>query len=66
MPSRIMIAPPMRVPIRERPGRLAVCFILLGVHDLKDILREEQHEKTDQREKEYTDEHHCGYPLVNS
>lgn len=51
---------------QKRPGRLAVCFILLGVHDLKDILREEQHEKTDQREKEYTDEHHCGYPLVNS
>ena len=64
MPSRIMIAPPMRVPIRK--DRVAVCFILLGVHDLKDILREEQHEKTDQREKEYTDEHHCGYPLVNS
>jgi hypothetical protein len=37
---------------QKRPGRLAVCFILLGVHDLKDILREEQHEKTDQREKE--------------
>ena len=51
---------------QKRPGRLAVCFILLGVHDLKDILREEQHEKTDQREKEDADEHHCGYPLVNS
>ena len=37
---------------QKRPGRLAVCFILLGVHDLEDILREEQHEKTDQREKE--------------
>ena len=37
---------------QKRPGRLAVCFILLGVYDLKDILREEQHEKTDQREKE--------------
>ena len=35
-------------------------------YDLKDILREEQHEKTDQREKEDADEHHCGYPLVNS
>ena len=36
---------------QKRPDRLAVCFILPGVHDLKDVLREEQHEKTDQREK---------------
>ena len=36
---------------QKRPGRLTVCFILPGVHDLKDILREEQHEKTNQWEK---------------
>ena len=47
---------------QKRPGRLAVCFILLGVHDLKDILREEQHEKTDQREKEYSDKFHTDLP----
>ena len=45
MPISIMIAPPNARADQKRPGRLTVCFILPGVHDLKDILREEQHEK---------------------
>lgn len=47
---------------QKRPGRLAVCFIPPRIHDLKNILWEEQHEKTDQREKEYSDKFHTDLP----